>query len=787
MRPLDRKLLRDLWRLKWQVLAIALLIACGVSVTVMAYSAQKALRAAQADYYAQTRFADVFASAKRAPREVVLKLSAIPGVAAVDPRVQQAGLMEVPGLARPATARVISLPDDERQALNRVVLVRGRMPDPARPDEVVALKTFLDAAGVDLGDRLSTVIAGRRYSFTIVGAALAPEFVYVPSPESTMPDDAHQGVFWAPRAAVERAAGMGGAFNAVSLKLAPGASRPAVIAAVDRILAPYGGLPAYGREDQPSNAFLEAEFDELSTSAAIIPPIFLLVAAGLVHLVVGRMVDVEREQIGLLKAFGYRDLEAAGSYFRLAAVIGLLGALGGGLLGAWFGASITDLYARYMRFPRLDPTFSWAAFGVTSLVSVAVTMLGSALAVRRVVRLSPAVAMQPPRPPDYRRGLLDRIGLERFLDQPSRIVVRSLERFPVRAALTAAGLAASLSLLVGTQFLFGALEQALDHAYFRSQRWSDAVGFGEVRDARAAAEVRRLPGVYAAEPVRAVPARILANGRIEKIAVSGTEPDALMARPLDSRGRPIPFKGAGVVLSRALAAKLGVAPGDMVRLEITEGRRPAVLLPVTAAADDYSGLQVYMARSQLNRLLGDGDRASGAHLLVAPDRRAAFYAAIDRTPQVVAASSRDDTMKNWRLVMAEAFQTSITFYIGFAGAIAFGVAFNTGRIQLAEQSRDLATLHVLGFGHGDCAYILLGELTLLALAAIPLGFLGGELFVQLLVSAYERDELRLPSDVTGATYGVALAAYLAAVALALVIVGQRIWKLDMIAVLKTRE
>lgn len=785
--PLDRKLLRDLWRLKWQVLAIALLIACGVSVTVMAYSAQKALTAAQARYYSDSRFADVFASAKRAPRHLVRELAAIPGVAAVDVRAQQAGLMEVPGLRRPATARVIALPDNERAALNQLVLARGRMPDPARADEAVALKTFLEAAHVDLGDRLSTTIGGRRFSFKVVGAVLTPEYVYVPSPESSMPDDAHQGVFWAPRRAVEQVAGMGGAFNTVALKLRSDASEPAVLAAVDRILAPYGGTPAYGREDQVSNAFLEAEFDELSTSASIIPPIFLLVAAALVHLVLGRMVDVEREQIGLLKAFGYRDLEAAGSYLRLAAAIGLLGAAGGGLLGAWFGAAITDLYAEYMRFPVLEPSFSWAAFAAATAASVCAALLGSLLAVRRAVRLSPAVAMQPPRPPDYRRGVLDRIGLERFLDQPTRIIVRSLERFPVRAVLTAVGLASSLSLLVGAQFLFSSLEKALEHTYYRSQRWSEAVGFGEVRDARAVAEVRRLPGVYAAEPVRMAPARITANGRVEKVAVTGLETGALMSRPLDSQDRPVPYMGRGVILSRALAAKLGVAPGDQIRLEVTEGRRPAAVLPVTGLAEDFSGLQVHMARSALNRMLGEGDRASGAQLLVAPDLRTDFYRGVDRTPMIVAASSRDDTMANWRMVMAEAFQVSITFYIGFAAAIAFGVAFNTGRIQLAERSRDLATLHVLGFGHGECAYILLGELGLLALVGIPLGFIGGDLFVKLLLSAYERDELRLPSNVSGATYGVALGAYLTAVGLAALVVGRRIWNLDLVAVLKTRE
>lgn len=787
MPPLTRKLLRDLWRLKWQVLAISLLIACGVSVTVMAHSAQKALRASQERYYADTRFAHVFATAERAPLHLVSRLGAIEGVTAVDARVQQGGLMQAPGLFRPAVARVISLPDEGAPALNRIVLAQGRLPAPDRTDEAVALRTFLDAAGVSIGDRLTATLNGRRLTFTVVGSALSPEFVYLPSPESMMPDDAHQGVFWMPRAAVERAAGLDGAFNAVALTVAAGTPERAVIDAVDRILAPYGGAPAYGRADQVSNAFIESEFDELSTSAAIIPPVFLAVAAALVHLVIGRLVDVEREQIGLLKAFGYRDAEAALSYVRLAAAIGLLGAVGGGIMGAWFAAGLTNLYADYMRFPVLDPSFSWIAFAVSSVASIIAAMVGSGLAVRRAVRLSPAAAMQPPRPAVFRRGLLDRIGVERFLDQPSRIIARNLERFPVRAVLTIVGLAAGLSLLVGTQFMFHALDEVLDNAYYRSQRWSDAVGYAEPRDARSLGETRRLPGVFAAEPVRIAAARVSANGLDERVMLTGLEPGALMARPLDAEERPIPFQGRGVVISRALGVKLGVRPGETLRLEVTEGRRPAADLPVTALAEDYSGLAVYMARSELNRLMADGDLATGAQLLVAPDRRAEFYRAIDRTPMIVGASSRDDTVANWRLVMTEAFRLSITVYVGFAGAIAFGVAYNTGRIQLAERSRDLATLHVLGFSHGDCAFILLGELLLLAVVAIPLGFVGGDLFVKLLVSAFQSDLFRLPTDLTGATYGTALAVYMAAVAVAAVIVGQHIWKLDLVAVLKTRE
>jgi putative ABC transport system permease protein len=786
MRVLDRKLLRDFWRLKWQVGAIALLIACAVAVSVMAFSTQESLKTARAQEYAQARFADVFATAKRAPLPVARDLVRIDGVTAVDPRALGFGLMKVPGLLRPATARLIALPDDDAQALNRIVLMQGRMPDPNRTDEALGLKTFLDAARVRLGDRLTMTVDGRELTVRVVGSALSAEFAYLPGPASQMPDDAHQAVLWAPRPVVERVTGRGGAFSSVSLTLAHGASTPKVLAEVDRILAPYGGQPAIARKDQVSNQFQQEHIDQLGVLALVIPPVFLIVAAGLVHLVLGRLVDTEREQIGLLKAYGYGDLEAASPYLKLAGVIGLVGSAAGGALGGWIGGLVTGLFYNYVRFTHIATRFSWTAFAWASAVAVLAALVGAATAVRRAAALSPAVAMRPPAPAVFRKGLLERLALWRGLDQPTRMVVRSLERYPGRAGLTVLGLAASLSLLIGTQFMFGSVDEVLDQAYFRARHWSDLIGYAEGRDARAAIEAARLPGVIKAEPLQTVQARARFAGHEEKIVVYGVDPDGTLERPLDVHDRPIPFKG-GAIVSDSLLARLRARPGDRIEIEIYQDRRPRVVLPVTGMSRDYAGLGVFMDRLQLDRLMGDGDVATAAGLLVAADARPQFYAAVERTPQIVAAVSRADTVSAFRSAMLQTLTTEMSFYLAFASAIAFGIAYNICRINLAERGRDLATLRVLGFDQSECAYILAGEMMLLALAAAPLGVLGGQGLAQLLVQAFQHQDLRLPAVITPEAYGRSILTYLLAVAVAAALVTRRIWILDLVAVLKTRE
>lgn len=786
MRALDRKLLRDFWRLKWQAAAIALLIACAVAVSVMAFSTQQSLKAAQRLDYAEAHFGDVFATAKRAPLAVVQDLGRVDGVTAVDPRALGFGLMKVPGLLRPATARLISLPSDGRAALNRIVLMQGRMPDPNRTDEAVGLKTFLDAAKVRLGDRLTMTVDGREFTVRIVGSALSAEFAYLPGPASQMPDDAHQAVLWAPRPVVERVTGLGGAFSSVSLALAHGASPARVLVEVDRILAPYGGQPAIARKDQVSNRFQQEHIDQLGVLALVIPPVFLVVAAGLVNLVLGRLVDTEREQIGLLKAFGYGDLAAASPYLKLAVLIGLVGATAGGALGGWIGGLVTGLFYNYVRFTHLATQFSWTAFAAATAVAVLAALIGAAMAVRRAAVLSPAVAMRPPAPAVFRKGLLERLSVWRALDQPSRMIVRSLERYPARAGLTVAGLAASLALLIGTQFMFGSVDEVLDQAYFRARHWSDLIGYAEARDARAAIEAARLPGVIKAEPLQAAQARARFGGHDEKIVVYGVDQDGTLERPLDQNDRPVPFKG-GAIVSDSLLARLGAKPGDRIEIEIYQDRRPRVVLPVTGMSRDYAGLGVFMDRLQLNRLMGDGDVATAAGLLVAADARPQFYAAVERTPQIVAAVSRADTVSAFRSAMVQTLTTEMTFYLAFASAIAFGIAYNICRINLAERGRDLATLRVLGFDQSECAYILAGEMLLLALVAAPLGVLGGQGLAQLLVQAFQHEQLRLPAIITFGAYGRSVLTYFLAVAVAAALVTQRVWTLDLVAVLKTRE
>lgn len=371
--PLDRKLLRDLWSMRGQAAAIAFVIAGGVSVYLVMAGLLSSLEETRRTYYERYRFADIWAPVVRAPNSLIEEIREIDGVRAAVARVRVPALFDMPGMAEPATGEVFSLPDYGEPSVNQIHLVRGRMPRPGARDEAVVLESFAEAHRLGTGDTVRATIYGGREDVRIVGIALSPEHVYAIAPGQIVPDARLFGVLWMGRDALAEAVNQEGAFNEAVVRLARGANPAAVVAELDALLEPYGAAGAYTREDQISNAFVSSEIEQLGTMANVLPPIFLLVAAFLVNVVISRLIATERTEIGLMKAFGYTDADVVLHYLKLVAVIGVLGLLIGGVLGTWMGRLLATVYTDYFSFPlfvfRADPR----VYALVTVVTAAAT------------------------------------------------------------------------------------------------------------------------------------------------------------------------------------------------------------------------------------------------------------------------------------------------------------------------------------------------------------------------------------------------------------------------------
>jgi len=784
MRALDRKLTRDLWRLRGQVGAIALVIASGVALLVMSLGTLNSLQSTAQAYYERYRFADVFATLKRAPVRLAERIASIPGVQAVETRIAGIALLDVPGFGEPVTGQLVSIPERHPSRLNRLVIRSGRSVEPGRSDEVVLSEPFAEAHRLKPGDEIAAVIYGHKRKLRVVGLALSPEYVYSIGPGALMPDDRRFGVLWMGREALAAAYDLDGAFNDVSLTLLRGADVADVIERLDRLLARYGGVGAYSRADQLSNWFLSSEMTQLETMSGVLPTIFLAVAAFLTNMMVARLVAIERSEIGLLKAFGYGNREIAWHYAKFVMAMASLGIAIGFALGTWLGRYNTELYAEFYRFPFLLYRPNPGVYAIAGLISLAVALAGSSTAVRRAVVLPPAEAMQPPAPTRYARGVLSD---GRMLDQPTRMLLRHALRWPLRSAMTVFGVAMAVAVLVISMQWKDSIDHIIDVYFHQAQRQDMTMGLIEARASTALRDVDHMPGVLAAEPVRWVRARLRSGARSKRVAIEGVLPDARLRLAFDASGRVLEIPPRGLVLSTKLAEILNVRRGDAVTIEALEGHRRVERVPVVDLFETYIGTPVYMDLAALNRMMRERPMMSGAQVRVDPMMERELFARLKRTPQVAAVVLRRTLVDSFQETMAETVMIFISFFVGFAGTLAFGVVYNSGRIALSEQGRELATLRVLGFGVGEVSYILLGEVLLLIVVGLPVGCLAGYGLAWMVAGALDTELYRIPFLVEASTFGTAVVVALAATMGSLAIVRRRVRMLDLIAVLKTRE
>ena len=786
MKAIHRKLGRDLWQLRSQVLTVALVVASALSGFVGSFATYYALVDAREAFYESARFAQVFSDVKRAPREIERRIVEIPGVSDAETAVVFDVTLDVPGIAEPVVGRMIGIDEARPPRLDRLVIRRGRAPETGPIAEAVVSEGFAAVRGLRPGQTIAALINGKKETLSIVGVGLSPDYIYA-SRGGAFPDDRSFGVFWVGRARLAAAYNMEGAFNHVAVRLAPGASERGVIAALDRLLEPYGGAGAYGRDEQLSHRILGQEIAQWRVTGTLIPSIFLAVAAFLLNVVLSRQVATQREQIAALKALGYGNAAVAAHYLAQVVFIVVIGILIGIAVGAWFGEAVTALYARFFHFPSyrfgLPP---WVVV-VSSAVTLLAALAGALGAVARAVRLAPAEAMRPPFPGIYHPTLMERLGLGRLLTPAMRMTIRTMERRPWRAVLTTVGIASAMAIIICGLFWRDALDYMIGVQFEAAQRADADIVLVDAAGPRAASEVARMPGVILSEGSRDVPARLVAGHRFYRTAIQGIRAGGELRRPLDAALNPIPIPPEGILLTDRLAERLEVKAGDSLLVETLAGQRNQRWLVVAGTVRDLIGLSAYMDLDALNRLMGEGDLVSAFAVRIDAAQSDALFAHLKFFPRVAIAASKAAMLANFRETSARNVLFFTSILTAFAAVIAIGVVYNNARIALQERAWELASLRVLGFTRGEVSTFLLGELALELVAAIPLGCALGYLLSWAIVGMSRHDLMSIPIVVAPRTYGFAALAIVAAGIASALIVRRRIDRLDLVGVLKTRE
>jgi len=784
---LNRKLWRDLAVLKGQVAAIAVVIAAGVMVLMLAVSSLDSIRLSMERFYSSHQFGDVYASLSRAPDTLAERLGEIAGINQVETRVVAPVRLEVDGFDDPVRGQILSIPDGRQPALNRLYLRAGSLPESGRSDQVVISEPFAQAHGLQAGDRLRVIIRGRYENLYVSGIALSPEFVYQVAPTDLLPDYERYAVMWMNRRALGNAFGMDGAFNSVVASLQADASADEVIDRLDLILAPYGGIGAHDREEVISHRMLIEEIAQLRVMSVVLPAVFLGVSAFLLSVLMGRIINTQRQQIAVIKAFGYSDGELAWHYGLLTAMIVAVGVSLGIALGLWTGDAMAALYAEYFRFPETVTRVQGRVVLLAVLVTALAAGLGTARAVWNAVRLPPAEAMRPPAPAEFHQGWFDRTRASRWLAQTTRIMLRNVSRTRLKSALTITGIGLSASLLLLGHYQFNAVSHMIDLQYRKVMKMDVHVTFIEPTSARVLTELKALPGVEYVEGYRNVPVRLRHGPVSERTSIQGL-PDSPQLRGLiDAGGRPLELPGGGLFMTTFLADQLRLEIGRPVIVEILEGHRRILEIPLAGVVDEPMGLSAYLPRDELNALMREGPAVSGAWLLTDAEARPDIYARLWDGARVAGIGLISQSEESIREYMEDTVLAMMAILLLLAGSITFALVYNNARIAFAERARELATLRVLGFSRGQVGWVLIGEIALLTLLALPVGWALGTLFSWLLSLAFSMDMLRVPFHVTHQSYAFAAAGVIAASSLSVVLIFRRLKRLDMVEALKGVE
>ncbi len=785
--PMTRKLLRDLWLMRGQGFALAAVIGCGVAVFILMNGTYGSLVQARENYYANFKMADGWAPVRRAPNALIDHIKTIDGIRRAEGRISSGAILNVEGIIEPVTAKLVSLPKYGKPLVNDIFLRWGRYPDKENPDEVVVSEDFLDAHKLVKGDKISANIYGVKRELVVVGAGLSPEFVYSIPPGELVPNASRYAIMWMGREALDHAFNMDGAFNEAVFTIGRSVDIDMVLKAVDDVLEPYAGFGAYSRDDHMAHQFLESELDGLSTLGTILPTIFMLVAAFLLNIVLNRIVEQEREQVGLLKAFGYSGLSIAWHYSKFAGTLVCLGILGGFYFGGYMGEGMAAIYQDYYKFPVLEFDAPMHFYGLATLIAICSGALGVYTAVRGVLSLPPAVAMAPAVPTDYSKVRFRAGRLWDKLDQTSRMILRHIARWPLRAMLTCLGIALAMGMMVGAQTNNSAVDRMIDLQFDVVGRMDVTLYFTEAQNRTMRFDLMNLPGVLQVEEFRSVPVEIGA-GHIKKLqGITGVVPEPRLSRLIDTNDKNISVPLSGLILSDELAKSLDVQAGGTVHLEMKSGSRRELDVGVNSLTSTFLGTPAYIELSALNDLMQDGDLISGAHLLVDENMMDALFRAIKGMPSILGISAQKSAKQSLQDSMDEVMGTMTYINTLFASLIAIGVVYSSARISFYERQREIASLRVMGFTRAEVNTVLLGELGLLTLVALPIGMAIGYGLAYYIAQSISSELFRIPISVTRWALGYAsLVIIIASLASGLVVI-RKAARLDLVAALKTKE
>lgn len=792
MRVLHRKLLRDIRDAAGLLLVVVAIIGIGTGSFVGLRTSYAILTASQADYYRQYRLADFWVDLKKAPLTAVDPIAAFSGVASLQTRVVFDVILDLRDEARPITGRLISTPTHGfAHTINGLHLLRGTGFTGRSDEEVILSDPFAEAHGLNPGDSIAMILNRKRQHFRVVGTAISPEYVYmvrgtgdlIPNPESF-------GVLYIPEQYAREAFDFDNACNQIVGRLVPGKQQqlPALFDRIERRLDPYGVIATTPRSLQASNRFLSDEIRGLGASAAIMPAIFLGVAALILNVLMTRLVERQRTVVGTLKALGHGNPAVVRHFLAFGVIVGLAGGLVGALIGNALATAMVEMYKGFFQFPSFlrhtYPGLLLTGVGISMVFAVGGSLKGA----RAALRLHPAEAMRQ-RPPE--RGgaiVLERLTwLWKRLGFRTQLALRNVFRNRGRTLTGVVSCALAAAIVFCSLALYDGMRYLIDFQFDHVMRSDVDLALRDETSRRSFYEARMLPAVRYVEPTFGLACQLRHGAHARRMGVIGLPRPHRLTVPVDADAQPIEIPLAGLVLTSKLAELLEVRVGDTLELTPIRGRRDTYDVPVAAVAKTYIGVGAYADLHYLSELVGEAAAINGLQMRVDPAHQADLFRAVKGLPNVQAITINAEARANLEDTFVRTSVVSLGLLILFAGMMAFGAILNASMVEISDRLREVSTLRVIGYDPSAVAAIFLRQNVIVCLlgmvAAIPLSYA----MLHGAALGYDSELFRMPVIIHARSVIGAAALMSLFIIVSQVFVYRRIRRLDWLEGVKVKE
>ncbi|MFN8577474.1 MAG: FtsX-like permease family protein [Candidatus Sericytochromatia bacterium] len=756
MKALDKKLLRELWKIKGQVLAVSIVIACGVAVYIAFFSAFLNLNLTRDSYYKEYRFHDFSITLEKAPINSIFKIQNINGIKEASGRISKDVSINIKEQDELKSGRIISLPD-KNNIIDNIYLMSGRKINHSELNECITDDKFFIANNLKLNEFISVTSNGKKQNLKIVGTVKSPEYVYsIRNASEIIPNPEKFGVIWVNKKWAEGTFNLNGFYNELIAEINESENIDTIIDSTEKQLEPYGIYSKIKRKDQLSNWMLTSELEQLAVTSKVTPSIFLFVASIILIIVISRMVKKEKTYIGLLKAYGYSNLEVSLHYIKYSFIIGIIGGLLGGVLGQYLSYGLMGLYSKFYSFPELIYKFYPSLFFIGIIISISSCLFSSLFAISSVIEITPVDAMKENTSIVVVKTPFEKIEfIWEHISFIDKIIIRNIWRYPLRSAFTALGVMLSTAILFLGYFQSDAVKFLMEHQFNKVQKEDLKISFYTERDKRAYYESLRFPYVRKVEEMLIYPFEVKNKWYKKQMVIYGLKENSKLYNLINNDGQYINVPEYGIYLSEMVAKQLHVKKGDKITLIPLMGNqaKKEKYVTISGIVQQYLGVGMYMNIDTLSRLLGNS-KIINTLLLKLEDQKdlSKLNKYLKKIPIISSVEVKKDSVENFNKNTADSMKSSNFILSLFAGVIAISVIYNSTVINITEREKEIASLQVLGFNESEVGKIVFSENIILSFIGMFLGLPLGYYMCKSMTTAYDTEYFRIPFIINNSTY-----------------------------------